>query len=1078
MTMKHTRTAKIKIPELLLYTKHWGKNKLIQLAQKEEIKEVEVYQQPDKPGVFVAKDELDRLYYLILPNEKAELRGKNVLRVRGISNIENLNSSTELKWEKHIAQNAPQTPLEITKSWANQFIFKEETDGEPGLRPSQLGALHAIASHWSVKKNCGTVVMPTGTGKTEVMLSTLIYSQCSKVLILVPSSILRQQMFSKFSNLGCLREVCVVNSGIFNPRVTLIESGIGNIKEAKELITNSNVIVTTSQALHNFPDQIKQLFSQECSHLFIDEAHHVPAQTWGDIKNLFKEKQILQFTATPFRRDGKKIEGDIIYNYPLGMAQDDGYFKRINLIKIEEFDDNEADEKIAKFAIDALKVDLSKNHDHLLMARCSNKTRAEEIIRIYQKLAPEYNPISVNSDLTKKEIRESLDKLNNRTSKIIVCVDMLGEGFDLPNLKIAALHDTHKSLAITLQFIGRFTRFSKDVDDATVVINIGDPKVGKELEALYSEPADWNKLIKEKSESTIQREIDFHEFINNFSGELSKHISLWNLRPSYSTLVYETKCESWTPHKFSEIIPDKYLHWHAINHDKKVLVVVISKSEDVKWGRYKDIKNHSFELIVAHWSEEHKALFLQCSDYDAINSAKLSTLICGDSTKPKNGSYSFNIFSGVQRTLARNLGVSTVGKISYTMHFGIDITTGLSSLDKAKGGVLNNIFGWGYEDGERVSIGCSAKSGKVWSMGGGTIMEWKSWCHRIANKIFDNEIKESEIIKDFLRPKALEKRHSSIAILAQWGEKILSADEDNILVCFGDKEYKLYEVDLEITDFKDNGPIFFKIFSKDEESFYKISYGEKAVYSLVKGKKVSIKKYSKDAIPFIDYVETDPITIIYSDGSFTFNNYHVPTPPLNQFFDKQKINVLDWNKTDIQIESMGKDGDMKSIQHRVAEHFKNDHEIMFNDDASGEAADIIALRKESSDSFKLHLIHCKFSSKPTPGSRVEDFYALCGQAQKCIRWKHNGMEYLVDHMKRREDSWQKENKTRFIKGTMSDVNKLKKFARLAKKFVFEVSIVQPGLSKDKVSDDIIQLLGSTEDYLIKTSGATFNVISS
>ena len=39
---------------------------------------------------------------------------------------------------------------------------------------------------------------------------------------------------------------------------------------------------------------------------------------------------------------------------------------------------------------------------------------------------------------------------------------MLGEGFDLPELKIAAFHDVKKSLPITLQFAGRFTRTSRD----------------------------------------------------------------------------------------------------------------------------------------------------------------------------------------------------------------------------------------------------------------------------------------------------------------------------------------------------------------------------------------------------------------------------------------------------------------------------------------------------------------------------------------------------------------------------------------------------------------------------------------
>ena len=39
---------------------------------------------------------------------------------------------------------------------------------------------------------------------------------------------------------------------------------------------------------------------------------------------------------------------------------------------------------------------------------------------------------------------------------------MLGEGFDLPELKIAALHDVKKSLPVTLQFTGRFTRTKYD----------------------------------------------------------------------------------------------------------------------------------------------------------------------------------------------------------------------------------------------------------------------------------------------------------------------------------------------------------------------------------------------------------------------------------------------------------------------------------------------------------------------------------------------------------------------------------------------------------------------------------------
>ena len=51
---------------------------------------------------------------------------------------------------------------------------------------------------------------------------------------------------------------------------------------------------------------------------------------------------------------------------------------------------------------------------------------------------------------------------------------MLGE-YDLPNLKIAALHDHHKSLAVTLQFIGRLLVSIKALEklvQASVVMNI------------------------------------------------------------------------------------------------------------------------------------------------------------------------------------------------------------------------------------------------------------------------------------------------------------------------------------------------------------------------------------------------------------------------------------------------------------------------------------------------------------------------------------------------------------------------------------------------------------------------------
>ena len=105
-------------------------------------------------------------------------------------------------------------------------------------------------------------------------------------------------------------------------------------------------------------------------------------------------------------------------------------------------------------------------------------------------------------------------RLREGKSRVVVCVDMLGEGFDLPQLKIAAIHDTHKSLAVLLQFTGRFTRSAaKNIGDATVIANIANVSVSSALNRLYSEDADWNHLLQEFSSDAIKQHMALLEFL-------------------------------------------------------------------------------------------------------------------------------------------------------------------------------------------------------------------------------------------------------------------------------------------------------------------------------------------------------------------------------------------------------------------------------------------------------------------------------------------------------------------------------------------------------------------------------------
>lgn len=123
------------------------------------------------------------------------------------------------KWLAHPAVGGPDAgTARARETWLNGFRYvgeDEAGEGRIGLRRPQLGALHAIHAHWSTSNDVATVVMPTGTGKTETMLATLVSARCKRVLVLVPTDALRTQIAQKFFTMGILKD----------PRSSLLQPG-------------------------------------------------------------------------------------------------------------------------------------------------------------------------------------------------------------------------------------------------------------------------------------------------------------------------------------------------------------------------------------------------------------------------------------------------------------------------------------------------------------------------------------------------------------------------------------------------------------------------------------------------------------------------------------------------------------------------------------------------------------------------------------------------------------------------------------------------------------------------------------
>jgi superfamily II DNA or RNA helicase len=432
----------------------------------------------------------------------------------------------------------------ILASWNGQFQFRAEhtrPNGavEVGLRSPQIGALYASLAHWTVSEEPATIVMPTGTGKTETMLALAVQQRLSRLLVVVPTAPLREQTVRKFLSLGLLKQLGAVGTSAHLPMVGTLQHQIATPDDVEIFFRSCNVVVATMQVISRCSEMIQRAIADVCSHLFIDEAHHISAPTWERFRRFFLDRPVVQFTATPFRRDGKLVDGKIIYTYPLRKAQEEGYFKPITFLPIQEYSPRRTDEAIARMAVERLAADLEAGHNHLVMARADTIEQAQHIHAIYQRIGERYDPCLIHSQQSVAAKREGLQRLRAGTSRIVICVDMLGEGFDLPQLKIAALHDIHKSLAITLQFIGRFTRTAADVGDATVIANIPDADVDEVLRGLYAEDPDWNVLLRRLSEGATERELRRSTFLDGFVNA-PKEIALHNVLPKMSTVVYRT----------------------------------------------------------------------------------------------------------------------------------------------------------------------------------------------------------------------------------------------------------------------------------------------------------------------------------------------------------------------------------------------------------------------------------------------------------------------------------------------------------------------------------------------------------
>lgn len=961
---------------------------------------------------------------------------------------------------------------ESASSYFNEVRLHSRNKDGYGLRPAQLGATYSLLAHWSLSNDVATIVLPTGTGKTETMLSVSLADRAEKTLVIVPTIDLKTQISEKFQSWGILKDLNIIPQDTPYPSVLTLNKTISKYEHI-EFVRKADVVISTPAFFARSPEEVKSTFSGLFSHVYFDEAHHIAASEWQKLKSIFSQSKIVQFTATPYRNDRQPIEGKVVYNYPLSQALKDECFSKISLISIDERHPKKKDLAIANAAISQLMQDRQQGFiKHKVMVRAEGRSHAERLYKSYKEWYPSERIVLVHSGI--KSRKSIIDDIKKDKYDIVVCVDMLKEGFDYPNFKIAAVHGVHKSISVLLQFIGRFTRTQKGLGNATFIVNYAEERMSTELENLFQEGSGWEEVISEVADakkSEAESLLTFLQGCKPISGFDSPDIDLNPklVYPALSCVCFKTQNVLWQNFKNAFNTNHYSLSQPYFNEYENVFYFTTQKRDKVKWARTDKMRDQKWDLIVMHFCRDTNILYIGYSE-KRLDIDCLVEAITEEKPAPIKGDCVFRSFNAIKRLSIVHAGIFKPANHlhRYSRLSGADVTTELTKWKEGKRCQKSDFVGIGFRDGFPVSVGASVK-GKIWSPARlADLKEWKTWCLSIGKMITDEDIDSNQLLEDSAAKTQLEYYPENAVILAtDWSEDLYLKIHKITIETPNAKSMMLSECKLRNTQCRNSYADFSLSILNETIDFTIQLGGEKGhIINGLDNCEIKVDGIKNHPLSLKQFFEENPPTMFLLNGSTISGCIHTDYGEhiIDRIPDNQ-IKSFDWKGVNFTVESMYKSRTKRqnSIQEYMMKQLASSGaRVVFNDDNSGESADIVAIFTDD-DHIRFKLVHCKYS-KEASGARLSDLYEVCGQALVSLRYKWRPEE-LLKHMERR-------NKTgvlsglRFYKGDSSDIDYIKKALKYTD-VSFEFAIAQPGVDSTILTEEMKDFLGSIYSTIVE-----------
>ncbi|HUX67250.1 MAG TPA: DUF3427 domain-containing protein [Terriglobales bacterium] len=320
------------------------------------------------------------------------------------------------------------------------------------------------------------VVAPTGTGKT--MLAAFDYARQPgrrpRLLVLAHRAELLEQAQSAF-------------------RYVLRDESFGELLAASRPTSFDHLFATVQS--FNSRGLLSQFGPDYWQFAVLDEAHHVPAESYRNLVAALRPRILLGLTATPERTDGESIlpwfDGRIADEMRLWHAIERQYVTPFDYYGVADGTDlAEIHWRRGGYAVEDLErlyVGNARRAELVLkqfadaygaveqaraLGFCVSVAHAEFMAEVFRRAGVAAEAVTGQSP--EEARRKALPRLRNRDINVLFTVDLFNEGIDIPEADCVLLLRPTESATVFLQQLGRGLRLCSGKTSCLVLDFIGN----------------------------------------------------------------------------------------------------------------------------------------------------------------------------------------------------------------------------------------------------------------------------------------------------------------------------------------------------------------------------------------------------------------------------------------------------------------------------------------------------------------------------------------------------------------------------------------------------------------------------